>query len=189
VRRWLIWLKLRPVEVAELIEQTLAACQTQIIESGCRVEKEVASNLPPVMADAAALRHALQNLLSNALKYGGEGRWVKLAAQAQTGEQGTEVSITVEDRGLGIPPSDLPHIFEPFYRGREVVAAQIRGNGLGLSLVKHIVEAHRGRVSVTSAPGRGSAFTVHLPAATQTDDERSELTEESYGQAHFARGR
>ena len=84
--------------------------------------------------------------------------------------RGDEAQITVEDRGLGIPPAELPHVFEPFFRGREVIDAQIRGSGLGLSLVKHIIEAHGGRVTVKSAERRGSAFTIHLPAVTEADE-------------------
>ncbi len=83
------------------------------------------------------------------------------------GVRGAEVQITVEDRGAGIAAVDLPHIFEPFYRGRGAVAAQIQGSGIGLSLVKQIVEAHGGRISVRSVPGVGSAFTLHLPVETQ----------------------
>ena len=75
------------------------------------------------------------------------------------------IQIVVEDRGLGIPPADLPHVFEPFYRGTEAQSQQIHGNGLGLSIVRSIVEAHGGRVTVASTPGKGSAFTIHLPAA------------------------
>jgi len=75
-----------------------------------------------------------------------------------------KVQITVSDRGRGIATEDLPHIFEPFYRGRRAVDEQVHGNGLGLSLVKRIVEAHGGRVSVKSAPGEGTSFTLHLPA-------------------------
>jgi signal transduction histidine kinase len=75
------------------------------------------------------------------------------------------VRITVSDHGDGIPPAELPHIFEPFYRGADAVAQQIHGNGLGLSLVRRIVEAHGGRVSATSRPGAGTSFTITLPAA------------------------
>jgi signal transduction histidine kinase len=157
--------ELRPVALPELIAQTLTDCQPQIREGGFQIAAQIPPDLPPVLADAAALRQALHNLLSNAMKYGGEDRWIGLRARTAAGERGTEVRITVSDRGRGIAPADLPHIFEPFYRGREVVAAQIHGNGLGLSLVKRILAAHHGSVSVASEPGRGAAFTLHLPAA------------------------
>ncbi|HEX8180826.1 MAG TPA: HAMP domain-containing sensor histidine kinase [Pyrinomonadaceae bacterium] len=158
-------LELRPVEVAGLLEQTLAAWQAAQ-DAAPHVERHVAPQLPPVLADEPALRRALQNLLSNALKYGGGGSWIGVTAHATAGARGREVQIKVADHGLGIDAAELPHIFEPFYRGRDVRAAQIHGNGLGLSLVKDIVEAHGGRVTVESAPGRGSAFTLHLPAYT-----------------------
>jgi two-component system sensor histidine kinase ResE len=75
------------------------------------------------------------------------------------------VQVTIEDRGIGIPASEVPYIFEPFYRGRDVVAAQIHGNGLGLSLVKNIIEAHGGTITVASIQGEGSSFTLSLPVA------------------------
>jgi signal transduction histidine kinase len=76
-----------------------------------------------------------------------------------------EACVTVTDRGRGIAATELAHVFEPFYRGRRALDDQIRGNGLGLSLVKRIVEAHGGRVAGESSPGAGSTFTVCLPIA------------------------
>ena len=103
-----------------------------------------------------------QNLIANAIKYGGAGGWIGIKAC----RQGSDVAVTIADRGVGIAASDQARIFEPFYRAPSVVAAQIHGAGMGLSLVRRIVEAHGGRVSVHSVPGAGAAFTVRLPAAT-----------------------
>lgn len=153
----------RPVEIENLIETALDRCGLAARDSDFRVERRIERALPPVMGDPAALSGALQNLLLNAMKYSGDRRWVGIGARAKRTGNGREVEITIEDRGLGIAPSDLPHIFEPFYRGKGIVDAQIHGNGLGLSLVKHTVETHGGRVAVKSTLGLGSSFTVHLP--------------------------
>jgi signal transduction histidine kinase len=162
--------ELRPTRMRELIESALAEYEPLIREKGFQVEKSIAQGLPQVMADQPALKRSLQNLISNAMKYSGDQRVLKIRATSPEGDRSSrEVCITVEDQGSGIEPADLPHIFEPFYRGREAKAAQIRGSGLGLSLVKHIIEAHGGNVSVKSAPQSGSTFTVHLPAADEED--------------------
>jgi two-component system sensor histidine kinase MprB len=116
-----------------------------------------------VEADASALRRAILNLLDNAAKYGGPKRPV--VVRVATNEGATEVTISIEDRGPGIAREDLPHLFEPFYRGRG--AAQVHGSGLGLSLVNQIVAAHGGRVGVTNVPQGGSRFTLYLPAVSK----------------------
>jgi signal transduction histidine kinase len=97
----------------------------------------------------------------NAAKYG--GGWIGVTAERARRGDDAEVRIIVADRGPGIPASELPHIFEPFYRGADAVARQIQGNGLGLSLVQRIVASHGGRVEVSSRPG-GTAFTIALPS-------------------------
>ena len=84
------------------------------------------------MGDANALRSAVQNLIANAVKYGGPDRWVRIRAEQVRERRHGEVRITVSDHGIGIDAADLPHIFEPFYRGADAMAQQIHGNGLGL---------------------------------------------------------
>jgi signal transduction histidine kinase len=177
---------LRPTEVGQVIDDALAACHLQMIEGGFEIEKKIAENLPRVKADPAALSRVIQNLLSNSMKYSAESRLIGLSAENVQTQSGGEVQIKVSDHGLGIEQADLPHIFEPFYRGKEVAAAQIHGNGLGLSLVKHIVEAHGGRVSVDSKPKLGTIFTLHLPVAS-TEDLSTASAKENYEQTHFAR--
>jgi signal transduction histidine kinase len=153
-----------PLAVQALVSDALAASQSAIADAGVQVEVDVPEGLPPVLADASALRSSVSNLIANAIKYGGSGGVVRVSASSGAGRSGPEVRIAVADKGLGISSADLPHIFEPFYRGAEAQARQIQGNGLGLSIVKGIVDAHGGRVTVQSTPGAGSTFVLHLPA-------------------------
>ena len=158
-----------PIAVKSLIDEAVASCRHEIEKAGATVDVDVAPELlnddakAPggvwrIAGDETALRSALQNLITNAIKYGGDTPRVRVSAQYAGGAR-----ITVEDRGLGIDAEDRKHLFEPFYRGREAVSRQIQGSGLGLHLVKKIVEAHGGTVSVQSEAGKGSAFTIALP--------------------------
>jgi len=152
-----------PVAVLPLLRDVIDASATLVEEAGLTVDYDVPDDLPPVLGDEQALRRVFQNLVSNAIKYGAPGEWIGLRARSG----GREVLITVADRGIGMEPAEQSRIFEPFYRAPGVISAQIHGAGLGLSLVQRIVESHGGRISVRSAPGTGSEFTVHLPAALE----------------------
>jgi signal transduction histidine kinase len=163
---------LAPVPVVPLLRDVVGSSSTLIEEAGLAVEYDVMDALPPVLGDEQALRRVFQNLVGNAIKYGANGGWIGLRARAV----GREVLVTVADRGIGIEAAEQPRIFEPFYRAPAAIAAQIHGAGLGLSLVQRIVEAHGGRMTLRSAPGSGSEFTVHLPAASQESARRSSAT-------------
>lgn len=175
-------LQLRPSDCAAIIDEALAACEPHIIERGFRVDRNIDVELPAVMADAKGLRAAVQNLINNAIKYSGDHRWLAVRAKQHCEGNTNEVWITVEDQGIGIPANEIKQIFEPFFRGQEAVNAQIHGSGLGLSLVKRTAEGCGGRVTVKSEPGRGSAFTIHLPAMTT-----KETAAVVYEQANLAR--
>jgi signal transduction histidine kinase len=157
-----------PLAPAEIIDSAVESAIPLLGPGDVQVQRDVAPDLPPVLGDAAALRSAVQNLVANAVKYGGRDRWVGVRAQHVRDRRRSEVWITVSDHGPGIPAAELPHIFEPFYRGADALEKQIHGNGLGLSLVRRIVTAHGGRVTVSTRPGAGTAFTLALPVA-QTD--------------------
>ncbi len=154
-----------PLAPMEIIESAVDSAMPLVGPGEVTVHREIAPDLPTVIGDATALRSAVQNLVANAVKYGGRDRWVGIRAQHVRERRKSEVRITVSDHGAGIPAADLPHIFEPFYRGSDAIERQIQGNGLGLSLVRRIVVAHGGRVSVSTRPGAGTSFTITLPAA------------------------
>lgn len=145
--------------VNQIVESAIADCRPLLDGKGMTVETDLSADLPPINADAAALSQAIQNLIVNSVKYSDGERWLRIAAK----NGGGSVRIVIEDRGIGISKSDLKQIFEPFFRSREVVDAQIHGNGLGLSLVKQIVDAHGGRVAAESDIGNGSKFTIEIP--------------------------
>ncbi len=154
------------VEIPDVVAEALEDGRFLFAEHQIEVDSRIAPDLPAVWADREALRMALVNLLDNAVKYAGSGRFIAVRAAVERG--GRQVSLTVEDRGPGIRAEDRRRLFEPFYRGREVAAAGVPGSGLGLSLVRRIAESQRGTVSFAAGPGgKGSAFTLHLPAAPQ----------------------
>lgn len=156
-----------PLAVSEILASIRKNVSEEIEEEGGTLEEHVEPGLPPVMGDLSAVCACLRNLIANALKYGGEERWIGLAVTCHEREShAKEVRFSVQDHGEGISASELPHIFEPFYRSPEVVAAQIHGTGLGLALAKRIAEALGGKISIVSELGVGSTFTLHLPAAS-----------------------
>ena len=154
-----------PVAPTEVIEGAIESSLTLLGSEDITIERNFIPNPPTVVGDAAALRSAIQNLIANAVKYGGGDRWVGIRVEHGRQRRRPEVWITISDHGGGIPASELPHIFDPFYRGADAVARQVHGNGLGLSLVRQIVAAHGGRVTVTTRAGAGSSFTIALPSA------------------------
>lgn len=158
-------LALKHVDTVSLVQDVVHSSGDLIASAQAQAGVTAEEDVPLVLGDEDALRRAVSNLLTNALKHGRDGRWVGLSVTRQQREGRDEVHIAVSDRGRGIPAGDLPHIFEPFYRGRQALDQQIQGNGLGLSLVQRIAEAHGGRVAVTATSEHGATFTLQLPVA------------------------
>ena len=148
-----------PANVAEIARKALSDAKPLLAEGDFEVESTIPQELRVNRADAEALSSAITNLIQNSIKYSNGNRWVGLRVSNGDGN----VRIEVEDRGIGISKSDQKRIFEPFFRSKVVVDSQIHGNGLGLSLVKEVVEAHKGSISVVSDPGKGSRFTLTIP--------------------------
>ena len=154
---------LERLAVSQVIEAAVMGTAELIRKAGFSLEQQISPNLPRILGDLPALSQCLQNLITNALKYGDQGRWIGIRASAEGGKDHPEIRISVQDRGKGIERTELHHIFEPFYRAKAAVSGQIHGTGLGLPIAKSLAEAMGGRISVTSEVGIGSTFTLHLP--------------------------
>jgi signal transduction histidine kinase len=151
----------RPVALAGLVEQAVAALRPQADARGLTLSVDLAADLPQVDVDPERIGQVLRNLLSNAVAYTPQGGQVSVSAR----EAGGFVSVAVSDTGEGIPAEHLPYVFDRFYRADKSRARGTGGAGLGLAIVKQLVAAHGGAVSVASEPGRGSTFTFTLPVA------------------------
>ena len=156
-----------PIDLAKVLQDAVAATKGDAEIADCVLELRITAPLPEVCGDAAALRRVFQNLLTNAARHGGSGGWIGITATA-VNDAVPKIEVRVSDRGPGIPENEQAQIFKPFVRGVAAQEKQIRGSGLGLSLVKEMVEAHGGEVTVDSQPGHGATFTVRLPSSVNT---------------------
>src|SRR5262245_15823853 len=151
--------EMTPTAVEPLVREAVEAFAYPLTQEGFKVEVEIAPDLPLVPLDAEAVGQALSNLVDNALKYSADRRVLGVAARVV----GDELALEVTDLGIGIPANEHERIFDKFYRvGRSDTQGR-RGSGVGLALVRHVAEAHGGRVTVDSRLGEGSRFTVWLP--------------------------
>lgn len=153
--------RFEPLSPSPWLQKLVAEFDAEIAENGATVEATIPDGLPPISADKEALGSAVRNLLDNAIKYSPGAQTVWLEALAE----GAELKIAIRDKGVGISESDQKHIFDRFYRVDGEISKRIKGAGLGLSLVKHIVLAHGGTVECQSQVGEGSIFTIKLPFA------------------------
>ncbi len=147
-----------PFDPAVWLRELTEDFQTRVASEGFRIESNIPATLPPILADRDTLTTAVHNLLDNAIKYSPKSRSVRVAAESDK----EFLSISVRDRGVGIRKEDRPRIFEKFYRGGGELARQVKGVGLGLNLVQHIVTAHGGTIEFQSKEGEGSTFTIRL---------------------------
>lgn len=149
----------RETDIAELVRNTLDSYRYQIEQQGFALEENIQSNLPSLQVDREAIARALVNLINNALKYSNEDKFLGVKLYRDNGA----VKLEVIDHGIGIGRHDQSKIFEKFYRAGDPLVHNTKGSGLGLSLVRHISEAHGGDIAVESTPGKGSTFTLSLP--------------------------
>jgi len=148
----------RETDMRELVHNTLDSYRYQIEQNGFQFEEKI-DEVPPLRVDREAMARSLLNLVNNALKYSQDRKFIGVNLYRDNGS----VKLEVVDQGIGIPHQEQQKIFEKFYRVGDPLVHNTKGSGLGLSLVRHIVQAHGGDVSVDSAPGQGSKFTIALP--------------------------
>jgi signal transduction histidine kinase len=149
----------KETNLADLVRSTLDSYRFQIEQNGFSFEENISGDIPPVSVDREAIARSLLNLVNNALKYSKEQKYIGVSLYRAN----SRVNLEVRDRGIGIPPNEQEKIFEKFYRCGDPLVHNVKGSGLGLSLVRHIARAHGGDVLVESIPHKGSTFTIALP--------------------------
>lgn len=160
----------KETDLSELVRSTLDSYRFQIEQNGFTFEENISRDIPPVNVDREAIARSLLNLVNNALKYSKDRKYIGVSLYRANGS----VKLEVRDHGIGIPASEQEKIFEKFYRCGDPLVHNIKGSGLGLSLVRHIVRAHGGDVQVESAPDKGSKFTIALPLAPSATSSHAE---------------
>jgi two-component system, OmpR family, phosphate regulon sensor histidine kinase PhoR len=148
-----------PVDLNSIVDGVLSTYAPRLTEGGFTVSRNLDPSLSPITADRESVAEALINLLDNAMKYSAEEKSISV----RTGREKTGAFVDVEDRGIGIAPEHQARIFEKFYRVSSALIHTTKGSGLGLALVRTIMEAHHGSVSVTSRPEEGSTFRLSFP--------------------------
>jgi signal transduction histidine kinase len=165
-------------DLGAVVSATLKIHEVQLRQNGFALDFEnPMTNLPEVEIDADAISQVFVNLLDNAVKYSGDSKKIRVAL----GQRDGFVTVAVTDYGIGIPREEQSKIFEKFYRVSTGLIHDVKGSGLGLSLVKHIVAAHRGKVTVESEPGKGSAFTIHLPVTESVEEAKPKQEKPTLG--------
>jgi signal transduction histidine kinase len=149
----------KETNLADLVRSTLDSYRFQIEQNGFAFEENISGDIPPVIVDREAIARSLLNLVNNALKYSKDQKYIGVSLYRAN----SRVNLEVRDHGIGIPPNEQEKIFEKFYRCGDPLVHNIKGSGLGLSLVRHIARAHGGDVLVESTPEKGSKFTIALP--------------------------
>jgi len=152
-------LEVDEVDVHDLVGAAASACGRMLEEAGVILEREIEARLPPIRGNRTLLLHGLQNLLTNIALYARAGKWARVRAV----RRGNTVQFTVEDRGAGILPEESERVFQPFYRGKGAKQANVAGLGLGLALVRRIVEAHDGEIELRSQRGVGTIIVFSVP--------------------------
>jgi signal transduction histidine kinase len=151
--------ELKPGNLAEVVEDTMDSYRYHFVKKGFHIEEKIDRNIPPVLFDKEAVEGILINLFSNAIKFSKETK--KMAVRLE--DTPKAICLVVADKGIGIPSDELSNIFNRFYRVKSTTDFEARGSGLGLTLVKHVIDAHAWKIDVKSTPGKGSVFSIVIP--------------------------
>ncbi len=164
---------LRPGDLGGTIHRTVESARVAMETRRMTIELQLPDDLPPVWHDVDSVSQVMTNLLSNAAKYGQEAGWIGVTVEASP----DEVRVAVSDRGIGIAPAEQDHVFQQYWRSADPQARRRKGTGIGLTIVKYVMEAHGGRVALQSAPGQGTTFTLHFPTRAPPTEAQARRTD------------